>query len=87
MVLPSRQAGSAKIADADRSSSHTAAGQTKRTWRKTMHMLEQQGFCSIAIDMRGHGESEWAPPSTNTALPISAKIFSPSATRWMNDRM
>ncbi|HMS19808.1 MAG TPA: alpha/beta hydrolase [Sphingorhabdus sp.] len=37
-------------------------GQTKRTWRKTMHMLEQQGFCSIAIDMRGHGESEWAPP-------------------------
>src|SRR3546814_17283432 len=37
-------------------------GQTRRTWRKKMQQLEQQGYRSLAIDMRGHGDSDWAAP-------------------------
>ncbi|AJA11735.1 alpha/beta hydrolase fold family hydrolase (plasmid) [Sphingopyxis fribergensis] len=37
-------------------------GQTRRTWRKTMQQLAQHGYRSLAIDMRGHGESDWAAP-------------------------
>lgn len=35
-------------------------GQTRWAWKKTTQMLEQAGFRSIAIDLRGHGESDWA---------------------------
>ena len=37
-------------------------GQTRRTWRKTMQQLAEHGYRSVAIDMRGHGESGWATP-------------------------
>src|SRR3546814_11902988 len=37
-------------------------GQTRRTWRKTMQQLAQHGYRSLAIDMLGHGESDWADP-------------------------
>lgn len=36
-------------------------GQTKRAWRQTTGRLNEGGFRTIAIDMRGHGESGWAP--------------------------
>lgn len=36
-------------------------GQTRRTWDHTAARLSEQGWRAIALDMRGHGESDWAP--------------------------
>ena len=35
-------------------------GQTRRAWKKISTLLAGHGFCAIAIDLRGHGDSEWA---------------------------
>ena len=35
-------------------------GQTRRTWDGTTERLVAAGWRTIALDMRGHGESEWA---------------------------
>lgn len=36
-------------------------GQTRAAWSKVSQALAQEGYQAIAIDMRGHGESEWSP--------------------------
>lgn len=35
-------------------------GQTRRAWKRVMCDLAQGGFRAIAVDLRGHGDSEWA---------------------------
>lgn len=35
-------------------------GQTKRAWRKTAEVLAAAGYHTMAVDLRGHGESQWA---------------------------
>lgn len=35
-------------------------GQTKRAWKRVSVLLAAQGFRAIALDLRGHGESDWA---------------------------
>ena len=42
---------------------HGPGGQTRRAWRGTVSALAEQGFRAVAIDLRGHGESDWAPES------------------------
>lgn len=36
-------------------------GQTRAAWTKVSRALAAAGYQAIAIDMRGHGESEWSP--------------------------
>jgi pimeloyl-ACP methyl ester carboxylesterase len=36
-------------------------GQTRAAWARTAAALMQAGHQAIAIDLRGHGESEWSP--------------------------
>lgn len=36
-------------------------GQNRHSWKKTGQILADQGFHVIALDGRGHGDSEWAP--------------------------
>src|ERR1700690_1008313 len=36
-------------------------GQTRTAWARTTAVLMQAGHQAIAIDMCGHGESEWSP--------------------------
>ncbi len=35
-------------------------GQTHWAWRRTVEALADAGFRAVAIDLRGHGESDWA---------------------------
>ena len=35
-------------------------GQTRHTWKRVTADLANAGFRPIAIDMRGHGDSEWS---------------------------
>lgn len=36
-------------------------GQTRHSWKRTCADLASRGHHAIAVDLRGHGESEWAP--------------------------
>ena len=36
-------------------------GQTRHAWAKTAMALADRGWDVIALDLRGHGESEWSP--------------------------
>jgi len=37
------------------------AGQTRHAWHRTAGRLTTEGFCTVAVDLRGHGDSDWAP--------------------------
>jgi pimeloyl-ACP methyl ester carboxylesterase len=37
------------------------AGQTRHSWRRAARELVQAGFHVIALDHRGHGDSDWSP--------------------------
>jgi pimeloyl-ACP methyl ester carboxylesterase len=34
-------------------------GQTRHAWRKTAESLANEGWRAVALDLRGHGDSEW----------------------------
>jgi pimeloyl-ACP methyl ester carboxylesterase len=36
-------------------------GQTRHAWRRTARALARNGFYAVTLDLRGHGESDWAP--------------------------
>jgi pimeloyl-ACP methyl ester carboxylesterase len=36
-------------------------GQTRHAWDRTAEAVAGQGWRAVSIDLRGHGESEWAP--------------------------
>jgi pimeloyl-ACP methyl ester carboxylesterase len=36
-------------------------GQTRHSWRRTAERLAARGYTAIALDARGHGDSEWDP--------------------------
>jgi pimeloyl-ACP methyl ester carboxylesterase len=36
------------------------AGQTRHSWRGSAELLASQGYFCVALDARGHGDSEWA---------------------------
>ncbi|MFI6313941.1 alpha/beta fold hydrolase [Nocardia fusca] len=35
-------------------------GQTRHSWRRTGLNLAANGWCALAVDARGHGDSDWA---------------------------
>jgi pimeloyl-ACP methyl ester carboxylesterase len=38
-------------------------GQTRHSWDRTLDRLVAAGCTALSLDMRGHGDSSWAPPS------------------------
>ncbi|AFR49467.1 alpha/beta fold hydrolase [Gordonia sp. KTR9] len=36
-------------------------GQTRHSWRRTARRVASAGWSTLAFDLRGHGESDWAP--------------------------
>jgi pimeloyl-ACP methyl ester carboxylesterase len=49
-------------------------GQTKRSWSATAKALAELGWRSYAIDLRGHGESNWARPGQYGVHAFSADV-------------
>lgn len=39
------------------------AGQTRHAWQRTATRLHSASFGTVAVDLRGHGDSDWAPDS------------------------
>ena len=35
-------------------------GQTRHAWGNTAESLAEQGWKTVSLDLRGHGDSEWA---------------------------
>ena len=61
-------------------------GQTRHSWGTTLGAVAARGWRAYAIDLRGHGESEWAPDGDYTldafagdVLAISRKLDQPPA--------
>lgn len=38
-------------------------GQTRSSWGRALEAVAEAGFYGVSIDLRGHGESDWAPDS------------------------
>jgi pimeloyl-ACP methyl ester carboxylesterase len=36
-------------------------GQTRHSWKTTQRDLGERGWYSVSVDLRGHGDSQWAP--------------------------
>ncbi|MEU7811359.1 alpha/beta hydrolase [Pseudonocardia sp. NPDC049154] len=41
-------------------------GQTRHSWRHTGRRLAAEGWTAIAFDLRGHGDTDWAPDGDYT---------------------
>jgi pimeloyl-ACP methyl ester carboxylesterase len=49
-------------------------GQTRHAWGKTAERLASAGFHAIALDLRGHGESDWDPEGRYEAPSFASDI-------------
>jgi pimeloyl-ACP methyl ester carboxylesterase len=49
-------------------------GQTKRTWKRVTAILAEHGFRSIALDLRGHGDSDWADDGAYDILDFAGDL-------------
>lgn len=52
------------------------AGQTRHAWLRTTERLSNEGFCTVAVDLRGHGDSDWAPDGDYRRRAFAADIES-----------
>ena len=52
-------------------------GQTRHSWGTTLTMLGDEGWRAYSVDLRGHGDSEWAADGDYT-LDASPATSSPS---------
>jgi pimeloyl-ACP methyl ester carboxylesterase len=50
-------------------------GQTHWAWRRTVETLATRGFRAIAIDLRGHGDSDWCPEGNYQQAAFAADIL------------
>ncbi len=49
-------------------------GQTRHAWGGTAAALAERGFHAVALDLRGHGESGWAPDGDYTVDAFAADV-------------
>ena len=49
-------------------------GQTRHSWRHSAARFAEQGWTSITLDARGHGESQWAPDGDYTMGALVADL-------------
>ncbi|MCB2057690.1 MAG: alpha/beta hydrolase [Novosphingobium sp.] len=55
-------------------------GQTKRAWKRVTAMLSANGFRTIALDLRGHGQSAWAADGAYDILDFAQDLVAIAGT-------
>jgi pimeloyl-ACP methyl ester carboxylesterase len=50
-------------------------GQTRHSWGGTAELLASRGRYTLALDMRGHGESDWSRERRYTVADFAADMF------------
>jgi pimeloyl-ACP methyl ester carboxylesterase len=55
-------------------------GQTRHSWHGTAKTLAERGFRTYAVDMRGHGDSEWASDGDYSLDAFAGDIVAIAAT-------
>jgi pimeloyl-ACP methyl ester carboxylesterase len=51
-------------------------GQTRHAWGTTLDVLAGEGWRAYSVDLRGHGDSDWAPDGDYTLDAFAADVFS-----------
>jgi pimeloyl-ACP methyl ester carboxylesterase len=51
-------------------------GQTRHSWRRSAARFAEQGWSSVTLDTRGHGDSQWAPDGDYTMHALVADLRS-----------
>ena len=54
-------------------------GQTRRAWKRVTNDLANAGFCAIAFDMRGHGDSAWSEAGAYEMLDFATDLVAIAA--------
>ena len=49
-------------------------GQTRHAWGGTQADLARRGYRAIAVDLRGHGDSDWAPDGDYSAGAVAVDV-------------
>jgi pimeloyl-ACP methyl ester carboxylesterase len=55
-------------------------GQTRHSWAAAARRLADRGFKAVSLDLRGHGESEWAPDGDYGMTEFAADLVAVAAT-------
>jgi pimeloyl-ACP methyl ester carboxylesterase len=55
-------------------------GQTRHSWGTTLTVLGEKGWRAYSVDLRGHGDSEWAPDGDYTLDAFSGDILAMART-------
>jgi pimeloyl-ACP methyl ester carboxylesterase len=55
-------------------------GQTRHSWGTTLHALADKGWRAYAVDLRGHGDSEWAADGDYTLDAFAGDVLALSRT-------
>jgi pimeloyl-ACP methyl ester carboxylesterase len=55
-------------------------GQTRHSWQRTAERLSASGWSAIAVDARGHGDSDWDPAQDYTLDAFVADLLALVAT-------
>jgi pimeloyl-ACP methyl ester carboxylesterase len=50
-------------------------GQTRGSWKQTTSRLAESGWTGIALDLRGHGDSDWAPDGSYSFDAMSGDVL------------
>jgi non-heme chloroperoxidase len=50
-------------------------GQTRHSWGDTAELLAHRGRYTVALDLRGHGESDWSPERRYAVPDFAADMF------------
>lgn len=49
-------------------------GQTRHSWGRAVAMLADNGFHAMTVDLRGHGDSDWAPDGDYSIDALAADV-------------
>jgi pimeloyl-ACP methyl ester carboxylesterase len=57
-------------------------GQTRHSWSRTAKVLAAANWTAIALDMRGHGDSDWAPDGDYSMDSLVADLSGVIGSLW-----